>query len=82
MEKIKLNPKEIDLELLNENNKNHVDTFSSTACRELEKFLKENAWNEQVIGFSKTYLFFHRGILAGYATILMNIQKIDYGRQH
>lgn len=82
MEKIKLNPEEVILEQLNENNKQNINFFSSTACQELELFLKENAWKEQVIGFSKTYLFFHKGILAGYATLLMNIQKIDYNRQN
>lgn len=82
MEKIKLNPKEIIVEPLNENNKHHITTFSSTACQELERFLKENAWKEQVVGFSRTYLFFHKGTLAGYVTLLMNIQKIDYNRQN
>lgn len=82
MEKIKLDPKEIILEPLNVSNKHHISSFSSTACQELELFLKENAWEEQIIGFSRTYLFFHNGILAGYATLLMNIQKIDYNRQN
>lgn len=82
MEKIKLRPEEISVEQLNENNKHHISTFSSTVCQELELFLKENAWKEQVIGFSRTYLFFHKELLAGYATILMNIQKIDYNRQN
>lgn len=82
MENIKLDPEEVILEPLNESNKHHINSFSSTACQELELFLKENAWEEQVIGFSRTYLFFHKRILAGYATILMNVQKIDYNRQN
>ncbi len=82
MEKIKLKPEEVIVEQLNEDNKHHISVFSSTACRELEKFLKENAGKEQVVGFSRTYLFFHKKILAGYVTLLMNIQKIDYNKQN
>lgn len=82
MTKIRLKPDEISIRLLNERNKNSIGTFSSTVCKELENFLKENAWDEQFFGFSKTYLFFHKEVLTGYVTILMDIQKFHSKKQN
>ena len=82
MEKIKLNPEEIIVELLNEDNQHHIGSFCSAACQELEKFLKENAWKEQSLGFSKTYLFFHNNILAGYVTLLTDKQPLKHDYAH
>ncbi len=74
--KQKLNPKDVRVEQLNVTNKANITTFSSTVCKELDAFLKENAWDEQLHDFSKTYLFFHKCILAGYVTILTDKQPL------
>ncbi len=75
MSKIRLKPDDIRVELLNDDNKHLIDSFSSSVCKELDDFLKENAWEEQRFGYSKTYLFFHDEKLAGYATLLTDSQK-------
>lgn len=74
--KQRVNPGDIAVEKLNETNIHHTIGFSSKVCMELDAFLKENAWNEQAKDFSKTYLFFHKGILAGYITLLADKQSI------
>jgi len=44
--------------------------------------LKENAFREHALDFSKTYLFFHGSILAGYITILMDKQPLKIEKKH
>lgn len=83
MEKRLLEQEEIRVEILNDKNVHLIAGFESKVCRELENFLKENAWEEHKIDFSKTYLFFHNNVLVGYVTILMDRQplKIEYPHQ-
>jgi len=76
MERIQLKQSNIEVERLNEDNLKKINGFTSDVCKELENFLKENAWEESKIDISKTYLFFHKGILAGYMTILTDKQSL------
>lgn len=80
--KVELKAEEIKVEPLTTENVFHLKTFCSSACKELEDFLKENAWKEQEMGFSKTYLFFHKEILAGYVTILTDKQSLKHNHPH
>ncbi|MEK6899890.1 MAG: hypothetical protein AABX05_02085 [Nanoarchaeota archaeon] len=82
MGKIELKLEDIRVEPLTINNQFHIKSFYSIVCRELEDFLKENAWKEQEIDYSKTYLFFHNGILAGYATLLTDKQSLKHDHSH
>lgn len=68
--------KEVSWELLSNDNAHHIDSFSSTVSLELENYLKENALKESEIDYSKTYLFFHKGQLAGYATLLSDKLRV------
>ncbi len=81
MEKTKLMPEDIRVEKLTEQNSHKIKGFSSAVSKELDAFLKENALQEHLIDFSKTYLFFHGNVLAGYVTLLTDKQplKIDKG---
>jgi len=81
MRKIELKMEDIRVEPLTKENVFHLKHFCSLVCKELEDFLKENALKEQEVDFSRTYLFFHGEVLAGYVTILMDAQKVDYNRQ-
>ncbi len=77
MSKMQLTPEDIEVMKLDDENKKHINNFSCKACIELEKFLKEDAWKEHKSDFSKTYLFFHKENLAGYATILADKQSFS-----
>ena len=81
MEKIKLKPEDIRVEILNDKNIHRTNDFSSVS-NELSAFLKENAWKESQMDFSKTYLFFHSAILAGYVTLLMDKQSLKLNHSH
>lgn len=71
-----LRPEELEVKLLEEQHLKEIEFFSSGVCKELEAFLKENAWREQNIGYSKTYLFFHNKKIIGYVTLLNDNQKL------
>lgn len=80
MTKELINNNELRVEKLSEGHLEIIKLFKAEACKELEDFLKENAWKEQKEGFSKTHLFFHKNSLVGYVTILMDrvsIKDID-----
>mgnify|MGYP001346846890 CR=1 FL=1 len=76
MTKTLLKQEDIEVEQLTESNLKKIDCFTSSVCKELENFLKENAWKESCVDYSKTYLFFHKGLLIGYTTILMDKQSL------
>lgn len=80
MHKEEINIKEIDVSKLQKEHLDDIKNFTSSVCKELEDFLKENAWDEQQLDFSKTYLFFHNNKIVGYITLLMDKQslKMDY----
>ncbi len=82
MEKLELTTSDIRVEPLNEQNICYLQGFYSSVCKELEDFLKENAWKEQTMSFSRTYLFFHGVILASYVTILTDKQSLKDGQSH
>ncbi|MBI5398718.1 hypothetical protein HZB03_04610 [Candidatus Woesearchaeota archaeon] len=81
MTKIQLKPEDIRFEKLTGENSHKIATFSSSVSKELDAFLKEKALREHSINFSKTYLFFHGDVLAGYVTLLTDKQslKIEKG---
>lgn len=82
MGKIELKMEDIRVELLTKENSFYLKNFRSLVCKELEDFLKENAWREQEIDFSRTYLFFHGDILAGYVTLLTDKQPLKHDYPH
>ncbi len=82
MEKIKLKQEEISVQILNEKNLDKIKEFKSMVSNELDAWLKENAWKEHLIDFSKTYLFFHGDVLAGYVTLLTDKQPLKLNQGH
>ena len=82
MDKLHLTPQDIRVEKLTNQNAHKIKDFSSTVCKELDAFLKENALYEHSIDFSKTYLFFHGDVLAGYITLLMDKQPLRLEKGH
>lgn len=82
MKKITLRPDDIRVEPLTERNRDYILNFSSSVCQELDAFLKENAFQEHILGFSKTYLYFYSSELAGYVTILTDKQTLRLERAH
>ena len=79
-EKVVLKQEELRVELLNEANKHFIAGFTSTVCKDLEDYLKENAWMESMLNYSKTYLFFHGENLAGYITLLTDRQSLKLNK--
>ena len=80
MTKIQLKQEDIEIKKLTKDNLHKIDGFVSSACKELENFLKENAWKESKIDYSKTYLFSHKGLIVGYATLLMDKQSLEINK--
>lgn len=77
MGKILLRQEDIEVQQLTKDNLSEIDNFTSSVCKELEDFLKENAWKESCVDYSKTFLFFHKDKLVGYTTILMDRQSLQ-----
>ncbi len=77
MKKEFVNEADILIKELNEETKEDIHYFKSTSCKELQDFLVENALMEQKFGLSKTYLFYHKNVLAGYMTLLTDKQQIE-----
>jgi|SRR3989344_1406382 len=82
MKKLGATSDEIRVEPLNEQNHSSLQSFCSSVCKELEHFLKENAYKEQEIDYSRTYLFFHGKVLAGYVTLLTDKQSLKHDHPH
>ena len=81
MSKKQLRQEDLEVQKLTKDNLHLIAGFVSSVCVELEAFLKENAWNESCLDFSKTYLFLHKGTLAGYATLLTDKQTLANGTE-
>lgn len=73
---IKINEKEISYRPISENDKDLISNFTSYE-KELKDFLVEDAIDNQKLGLSRTYLFFHKNELAGYISILTDALRLE-----